>query len=452
MGRSEANLTVHEVRELGRATNGEKGMRTKTKTRRLGRLRFIATAVVSLVVAASGSAAQAAQADRSVDWTTKTHPIFMPTIAHQWRSPADDSSPFQPPAPPCPESGKLPSPFSNCGLPEFPAAGEPYAGNMAYWGGPVQVTPKVYLVYWGWGAKDAFLNPCKAEKITEGSVHATLPCDPDGAGKQMADFVYQMGGTEWAGVQTQYYETVGGKQINIQNPKNQLGGIWVDDSSHLDITKYKPSTTAEGLEGTGDDGSKIFSQIAAEAGRGAKHFHISSDDLVNSNIVVIQPQKFSDPAAADIGYCAWHDMTNKDVEGGVYNGVQPGIPFTNMPYVLNNGSGCGQGFVNGSKGKLDGYTIVLGHEIEEAVTDPGGEQILPDGTIIGAWYDPFDANENADKCAWVGLPVNAGGVVEPGSAGNIKGNAGGTFAVQSLWDNEAANGAGWCSGAGTDLP
>jgi hypothetical protein len=42
-----------------------------------------------------------------------------------------------PPAPPCPESGMLPSPFSNCGLPETPATSLPYMGNMAYWGGHV---------------------------------------------------------------------------------------------------------------------------------------------------------------------------------------------------------------------------------------------------------------------------------------------------------------------------
>ena len=39
----------------------------------------------------------------------------------------------------------------------------------------------------------------QAETITEGSITATLACDPDGAGKRMADFVSQLGGTGWAG-------------------------------------------------------------------------------------------------------------------------------------------------------------------------------------------------------------------------------------------------------------
>src|ERR1700751_3451583 len=63
---------------------------------------------------------------------------------------------LQPPAPPCPENGMLPSPFSNCGLPGVPATTLPFPGNMAYWGGHVQVKPKVYVVYWGWGQKGAF--------------------------------------------------------------------------------------------------------------------------------------------------------------------------------------------------------------------------------------------------------------------------------------------------------
>ena len=111
---------------------------------------------------------------------------------------------LQPPAPPCPENGLLPAPFSNCGLPEFPATTLPFQGNMAYYGGHVQTTPKEYLVFWGWGEKGAFpaSQTCSSENLTEGSFTATLACDPDGAGKYMADFVQQLGGTQWAGVQT----------------------------------------------------------------------------------------------------------------------------------------------------------------------------------------------------------------------------------------------------------
>jgi serine protease len=329
---------------------------------------------------------------------------------------------------------------------------------MAYWGGHVQVAPKIYIVYWGWGQSGAFPGAqCQSETITEGATSATLACDPDGAGTRMADFVSQMGGTAWAGVQTQYFQTASGQQQSITNPTNQLGGIWVDDSNAASVLT--------GTSGSNPPGStNTYSDLAAEAQRAAQHFGIT--DLANANLVIAQPPGFSDPNALSQGYCAFHDYTQPGVEGGLYNGITPGISYTNMPYALAiNSSGanvCGENAVNsGAAGKLDGFSIVLGHEIEETVTDPGAEEILGSGTSttnLGGWYDTVDANENGDKCAWVGEPL-VGGLpgqpnVEPipGAMGDITGNRGTVFAVQSLWSNNAAAGAGYCAGAGTDLP
>src|SRR5436305_15349068 len=123
--------------------------------------------------------------------------ILMPTIQKQiqaqqayWNSHLyAPAGPIQPPAPPCPENGLLPPPFSNCGVPEAPATTLPFLGNMAYWGGHVQVRPREYLVLWGWGEPGAFpaSQTCASEAIREGTTPATLPCEPDGAGKRMAD-------------------------------------------------------------------------------------------------------------------------------------------------------------------------------------------------------------------------------------------------------------------------
>jgi len=364
---------------------------------------------------------------------------------------------LQPPAPPCPENGMLPSPFSNCGLPEFPATTLPVPGNMAYYGGHVQTTPKEYVVFWGWGETGAFpaSQSCTAENLTEGAFTATLACDPDGAGKYMADFVQQMGGTDWAGVQTQYYDTdSSGANVNISNPSEQLAGIWADDSS--DATGM-PSTSSSNPPGP----TNTYTALAQEAGRAVTHFGIT--DLANANIIIAQPPGFSDPNALSTGYCAFHDYTEPNLEGGIYNGIQPGIAWTNMPYSLAINSGganeCGENGVNSdARGKLDGFSIVLGHEIEETVTDPGAEDVIGSGASaqqIGGWYDALDANENGDKCAWVGENLlTASGPPEPvpGALGNITGNAGDRFAVQSLWSNAAAGGAGYCAGAGTDLP
>jgi hypothetical protein len=414
-----------------------------------GRSLALATA---LVVTASLLASAAASAS----------PIKLPTISKEiaaQKSIVAAHRAINPPAPPCPENGMLPEPFSSCGLPEAPATTLPYPTNMAYWGGHVQTVPKVYVVYFGWGQPGAFpaSDKCKSEKIVEGSLKASLKCDPEGAGKRMADWVQQLGGTEWAGVSTQFFQTgAGGAEEHITNPSDVLGGLWVDNKTPADLSK----TSAESSPGMGN----TYSDLAAEAARAAKHFHVK--DLANADFVIAQPQDFSDPNAYESGYCAFHDYTQPGVENGIYNGITPGISYTNMPYVLkieNEGvNDCGENAVNaGPEGKLDGISIVLGHEIEETITDPGAEDIVGSGESqqnLGGWYDALDANENGDKCAWVGEPLTGpvpGGpqvMPIPGAMGDIKGNAGTTFAVQSLWSNEAAAGTGYCAGAGTDLP
>jgi hypothetical protein len=392
-------------------------------------------------------------------------PILMPTLSAEvaqqnqlwYQHTFAPKGALQPPAPPCPENGELPSPLSNCGVPEAPATTLPYPGNMAYWGGHVQVHPHIYLVYWGWGEKGAFpaSEACTSEKIVEGPTTATLPCDPDGAGKYMANWVYQLGGTQWAGEQTQYYENgSGGSQVHITNSADQLSGIWVDDTNSI---TGLPKTSSSAAPGSGN----TYTDLAAEAARAVKHFHIT--DLNDADLVIAQPANYSDPNALSTGYCAFHDYTYPGEEGGIYNGITKGISYTNMPYALSiNSSGvnvCGEDAVNsGQAGKLDGFSIVLGHEIEETVTDPGAEDILGSGlntTNLGGWYDAADANENGDKCAWVGESLGAPGEPQvspiPGHINDITGNHGETFAVQSLWSNDAAGGAGYCAGAGDDL-
>jgi hypothetical protein len=357
---------------------------------------------------------------------------------------------INPPAPPCPQY-----PTVSCTpLPEAPATTLPYMGNMAYYGGHVQVTPKEYLVYWGWGQSGAWPNgtACSSQSLTEGSFTATLPCDPDGAGKYTADFVQQMGGTAWAGVQTQYFQTdASGAQQNISNPSEQLAGIWVDDGDANTLPKTSMSNPA--------GPTNTLTALGQEAQAAVAHFGIT--DLNNSNIIIVQPPGLSDPNALSQGYCAFHDLTEPGVESNAYNGLQQGIAYSNIPYQLAINSGganvCGENAVNtDARGKLDGYSIVTGHEIEETVTDPGAEDVVGSSpTYLGGWYDTVDANENGDKCAWVGENLfTATGPPEPipGALGNMTGNAGDRFAVQSLWSNAANEGTGYCAGAGTDSP
>ncbi len=430
--------------------------------------RRIAGAATSVALALAGLSALCVPA-------ASAKPILLPTVTKNYqdqlaRESASKSAgqDIQPPAVPCPQNGTLP-----CSAGELPATGLPVLGNMAYYGGGVQVHPKVYLVYWGWGEKGAWpaSDKCASESIVEGTLKATLKCDPDGAGKYTANWVNQMGDTQWAGVSSQYYQTISDAN---GNPFNQyidtsdphwLKGMWVDDQNNITGMESTNSSNPPGPTNT-------YTDLAAEAARAVKYFEathqLSAADLPNANIVIFQPPNYSDPNALSTGYCAFHDWVAPGFEGGLYDPQYTGgvenFAYTNLPYLLAINSGgvnvCGQDAVNPApQGNLDGFSIALGHEIQETITDPGAEDVSGSGTsasYLGGWYDTAtDADENGDKCAWVGenpATLQEPVIPIPGAMGDIKGNGGQTFAVQSLWSNQAAEGAGYCAGAGTDLP
>lgn len=266
-----------------------------------------------------------------------------------------------------------------------PALGVPMPGPLTYGGGGVEVTPKVYLVFWGW----------------------SNTADPVAA--LMKNFVGAIGGTAWAGVSTQYYENGGAGQLHVTNPGQQLAGVWFDNTNPI-----HDNLSAQ--------------DIGNEALRAIHRFGIT--DFANSDIVVAQPQNANDAGFNQGQYCAWHDWSTNT--GYQFPIGTPAFAFTSMPYVLNAGAGCGKDFVNAAPGgDVDGFTIVLGHEIEEAVTDPGA------GTSTNLGWLDFNGEENGDKCAWV--DIGPGGVL------NITGNDGKTYPVQGLWDNSQLLGLGYCT-------
>ncbi len=289
------------------------------------------------------------------------------------------------------------------------AAGQPMPMNMAYFGGGVQVTPKIYLVLWGWEQPNAFDHAGVGNPVND-PVN-----DPDGAGALMTRFVSAMGGTTWGDIATQYYQSnYNGNYSTIGNPRQQLAGLWHDNTNPIH-----------------DNLSPM--DLAREAARAVQFFHAT--DLADSNFVIATPQMFNDTGFNQSQYCAWHDYTTP----AGYPGVQQGIAFTNMPYVLNAGGGCGKDFVNPTPtGDLDGVTIVLGHEIAETLTDPGAESSI--GLVQnGGWFD-YQGWEIGDKCAWVG-----DGLQVPGAPFNMIGNDGRAYPVQTLWSNKSLSGVGYCS-------
>ncbi|WEO93731.1 hypothetical protein A6P39_006755 [Streptomyces sp. FXJ1.172] len=266
------------------------------------------------------------------------------------------------------------------------------AGNLSYGGGNVVTSPKIYVVYWGnqWGTGSTVTN------------------DPSGeAALQLNFFQHAYGsGDTWSNSQTQYCQGVatGTTQCNgagtaVGHPAaNPVGGTWLDSSAKV---ANRPSDAA----------------IAAEAVKAAAHFGVSGD---NAEVIVDLPHGVV-PNGFKTQYCAWHDHTT--------TGSGADLPYTNMPYITDAGSGCGANFVStgssGVNGATEGITIVGGHEYAETLTDPAPSSGWTDST----------GYETGDKCAWISSGQGASSIV---------GLNGTNFAVQSLWSNNFNGGAGGC--------
>jgi serine protease len=290
-------------------------------------------------------------------------------------------------------------------------------GDLQYHGGTagqgvVTSTPRVYLVFWGaqWGP---------ASTSSAGDV--TLAGDPVGMAPVLQEFMKGLGtnGETWSGVMTQYCQgismgaqTCAAGSAHVGHPAGGvLAGVWVDGSS------------AAPANASGH-------QIGLEAVSAATHFGNTSQSAnSNAQYVIVSPtgthpDGFNTTSAQ---FCAWHDWTGDNtLSGGSVVSPYGQLAFTNLPYVTDAGTSCGQRLVNaGASGALDGITIVEGHEYAETLTDP-----FPSS----GWVDS-SGNEDADKCAW----ITSG----PGAAQDLALGTG-TFAVQSTWANDANGGSGGC--------
>ena len=257
--------------------------------------------------------------------------------------------------------------------------------NLSSRGGAVQTATKVYISYWG---------PEWTTGFTTGGYSS-------GAAKTYVEtFFGGVGGSNWIKTDNQYCmnvpsgttdcSTVAGAVL-ISNPSGQFvaGNAWNDPTA----VPAKPTQ----------------SDIAAAAIRLQHQFNPVGPADPNATYMVFTPTGKS-MSGFGTQWCAWHSSTTSP------NGK---IAYAYIPYMPDAGASCGMNFVNGSSdtfghGYFDGFSVVAGHEYEEAKSDP-----FPSS----GWLDRF-GYENADKCAWNSL------------SGNIS-VGGNTFAVQPLWSNKS---------------
>jgi serine protease len=213
--------------------------------------------------------------------------------------------------------------------------------NLSYFGGPVQTTPSVYVVFWGFG--------------TYG--------DPSHEQSYLTNFLAKVGGSSWLNIDHQYNQSKKGtlcastetQTYCIGNPTSQLKGTWNDDTNPV------PTSPTD-------------AQIAAEAVNLANHFGGSDP---NASYIVATPTRHNTSGFAR-QWCGYHNN----------NGV---VSYTNMGYITDASWSCGKEFINyGSAGYDDGISIIAGHELAETQTD----------MIVGSGWVDIRGEEIGDKCAW----------------------------------------------------
>jgi serine protease len=184
-------------------------------------------------------------------------------------------------------------------------------GLLPYNGGPVQVHPSIYVVYWG------------------------FTTDPKGEKTYLHRFLSGLGGSTWLATVKQYYQNPG--PIHVTNPLGQLKGEWSDNT----VVPSHPTDA----------------QIKVEAAKLVAHFSYKA----SASYVVATPTKHNS-SGFGTQYCAYH---------GAFNSGSGPVAYTNLPYMTDAGANCGENSVNpGTSGILDGVSIVEGHELAETQTDP----------------------------------------------------------------------------------
>jgi len=268
----------------------------------------------------------------------------------------------------------------------------------------VQTKPAVYLIYWGTEWAQGFTTPDTNGKLYSSKTLQTY----------LNTFMSNLGGSPWAAVQTQYCRNVPvgttscagipGAQY-VTNPKNQLKGVWTD-----------PTPVPDQIVTLGLAENLIDDPLAMEAQRAAAHFKFDP----NATYIIMTPPR--PVATGQPAYCGYHSQTTSiDGLGNPFRIEYSFIPWQNTDWP-GLGQGCGLHNVNATStsfgnGIFDSWSIVVGHEYSEAVTDPDNFFAVQDG-----WNDD-QTSENADKCAWI-------------ETQNIT-LAGKKFAVQPTWSNEA---------------
>jgi putative Ig domain-containing protein len=271
---------------------------------------------------------------------------------------------------------------------------------------------KVYIVFYGnqWGTSS-----------TDGNGNLKFSNDSAGVAGVAQQMFKGIGtnGETWSADLTQWCDGPNVSAGATSCPSNAnfipyqsggvLSGVWYDNAA------ASPSAASG-------------HQLGQEAVNAAAHFGNTTAAANRDAYYIIASPTGTNPDNYQGQYCAWHDYNgDSTLTGGAVSSPYGDVAFSNQPYNVDSGAGCGVGFVN-SPGTTDGYSITLGHEWHEMMSDQNP---------AGGWTNQqsgssFNGQENSDECAWIS-PGSAGG------AANISFGSFGTYAEQASWSNDTNN-------------
>ena len=250
-----------------------------------------------------------------------------------------------------------------------------HTGNgINYHGGPVMGgTPNIYLIWYG----NWINGPHASDSQTSVNLVNSFLGGLTGSGYEMINSTYG------------------------DNSKNVTGTL--HDSS---------STTVGYTQGTSLSDAKIKTIVQSAISSGS----LPKD--TNGVYFVLTSSDVNETSGFCTQYCGWHtsaSILSADIK----------YAFVGNPDRCTSACEAQTNSPNGDSG-ADGMVSIIGHESEEAISDPD----------LNAWYDRT-GQENADKCAWKWGTLLGGSV---GNKGYNQTFGGHNWLIQMNWENARGGG------------
>jgi len=256
--------------------------------------------------------------------------------------------------------------------------------DLAYYHGEILVNPVIIPVFWGFGP-------------VQNGVPLDRTRDPNGLIPYVNGFLDHLAASPWIAALDEYYEDPGNQIRPVQAATLRVA------SPVFDLLP------APARYGNGD----VFNEVQRLVTLGLINENpeeiilvITSHGSVNSDLLAAQA------CAAHYSYQSLNFFQ-----------VQHHYTYVSMPYLPDLGGSCGAGSISGP---LDGASIVSGHEIAEAITDPYADySIIVNLNHDAGWITPDSTmDEIGDLCAWQDLQ-------DTWLANGIR------YPTQPLWSNRA---------------